>query len=117
MSPIFARLYQQAIIREHPKLMAAHALVFHVPLTPTSPEDILSIHRAATRLVETAIEFDQRLRVVSDRNRMRRPRVRLACPICNEEHCAAAELSINPGTAHGVMLHLLAGGTPLEYDT
>lgn len=117
MSPIFARLFKQALVREHAKLLTAYAVVRNITDLTGGPRDILAVNRLATSIVNAAIDFDARLRIVSDRNRMRRPRIRLACPICQQEHCPGAELSISLGTSQGVMLHILAGGQPLDYET
>lgn len=113
MPDFFDDLYRKAMRREHPRLVMHHTLKHHVGITSGD----LALARLADGLLSLGDEFEDRMRIVANQNRIRLRDVKYLCPICEQSNCPAA-VAMMPMPAHvkQFVAHLLSGGQAYQHE-
>jgi len=112
-SELFNELYEKAIRREHSKLLGTEALMRY--FDPNA--SIVAAGKVAAGMDELSLEFEDNIRVVARNARMRTRKVEYRCMLCGQPTCLAAQpVVFIHGDPTGFMAHLLAGGSPYQYE-
>ena len=109
-SIVFVELFQQAVKRDHAKMVQVRAIVEGTGLT-----DMLAATRLAGSLQSLGNQIDEQLLATARSNRMRIRKLRYRCPLCHQPDCLMAQPLTFIGQVVAYKLHLLEGGDPHEY--